>query len=90
VFEFSEQLQKDLSRTIYLDIYHRNATEDNPSVGHTKIFAVPAKIHCCAIEDHDINDDWCIEVVLLNHFFGWNALSASTGNVYFDFATLFL
>lgn len=88
VFEFSEQLQKGLSRTIYLDIYHRNATEDNLSVEHTKIFAAPAIIHCCAIEDHDVNDDWCNEVLLLNHFFGWNALTASVGNVYLDFADL--
>lgn len=90
VFEFTDAESIDKSsRTICMSLHHLKSEKGSRMpVSHTNLFEMPAKIHCRAIEDHDANNDWCIEVVLLNHFFGWLALSASMGNVYFDFTFL--
>lgn len=90
VFEFSDEVQTDSSsRTICLDIHHRKATNgNNLSASHSRLFATPAKIHCTTIEEGDASNDWCVEVVLLNHFYGCNASSAITGASYLDFADI--
>lgn len=87
VFEFSDEVQKDSSlRTICLDIHCRKTTNgNNLSASHSRLFATPAKIHCATIEEGNASNDWCVEVVLLNHFHGCNASSAITGASYLDF-----
>lgn len=78
-FEFSDDgSTADSSRTIYLDIQSDGK----------RCFDKPVTIHCQNIKDSDVDNDWCIEVVLLNHLFGCNALSASMGNIYLDYADL--
>lgn len=77
VYEFSDAEPKDeSSRTLCLSIL---------SDGR-KLFAKPATIHCPQFAERDGDDDWCVEVALLNHFFAFNAPSASMGNVYLDYA----
>lgn len=87
VFEFSDGiLAEGLPRTICLDIHHREAISSNASLAnYSKLFAAPVRIQCAAIKDSDESNDWCFEVVLLNHFFGSHALSALVGNIYLDF-----
>ena len=87
VFEFSDEAPTECRpRAICLNIHRREAASDNnSSPSYHKLFAVPARIHCSTIKDCDANDNWCFEVVLLNHFFGTCALSASLGNIYLDF-----
>lgn len=81
VFEFTEKVQTSESfRSIGLNI----DTMKN-GVSYAKLFEKPANIHCHAIEARDANNDWCIEVLLLNHCFGSHALSASMHNTYLDY-----
>jgi len=82
VFEFTEKDQTSESfRLIGLNI----DTMKN-GVSYAKLFDKPASIHCHAFDGHDANNDWCIEVVLLNHLFGSHALSASMQNTYLDYS----
>lgn len=87
VFEFTDMARiGEPHRTICLDIHCLKAKEgDQIPVNYTKLFDIPAQIHCRAFDGHDANNDWCIEVVLLNHFFGSHALSASMQNTYLDY-----
>lgn len=87
VFEFfDETLTESLPRTICLDIHHRKTISDNaPLASYSKLFATPARVQCATFNDSDESNDWCFEVVLLNHFFGSHALSALMGNIYLDF-----
>ena len=88
VFEFSEvcTIEKSI-RTVNLDILEAN-NKKFKAIGYKKLLDAPATIRCRAIEGQDANNDWCIEIVLLNHLFGSFALTASFGNVYLDFADL--
>lgn len=90
VFEFTDLAQTgEPHRTICLDIHCLKAKKSGQMpVNYTKLFDIPVQIHCRAIDDHDANNDWCIEVVLLNHFFGSHALSASMNNIYLDYADI--
>ncbi len=63
-----------LSRTIYLDVFSNGK----------KLFDKPATIHCCNIDEQDRDAEWCIEVLLLNHFFGCNELTRGAGNISLD------
>lgn len=88
VFEFTEDAPTDKSiRTIGLNIMQADKGHKKP-ITYRNIFEVPAKIHCREIENPDASNDWCMEVVLLNHFFGCFALTASNNNVYLDFGDL--
>lgn len=88
VFEFTEDAPADkLIRTISLNIMQANKDRKKPII-YRNIFEAPAKIHCRAIESHDASNEWCLEIVLLNHFFGCFALTASNNNVYMDFGDL--
>lgn len=53
-----------------------------------KLLDKPAKIHCQAIEVGSESDEWCVEVLLLNHFFGNCALTALFGNISLDHADI--
>lgn len=77
VFEFSELSQASSQRTICLDIHHRDMRDDSSSSAHVRIWKAPAKIYCRHIDVNDANNDWCIEVLLLNHFFGSCALTGA-------------
>lgn len=79
VFEFSDaELKDESSRTVYLDLQS----------GGSKLFAKPAKIRFQPIAESEGGKEWCVEVALLNHLFGFNAPSALIGNVYLDYAYL--
>ena len=70
VFEFSDVASTDkTSRTISLDVFERGV----------KCFERPVVIRCTNVERNDPGDKCCIEVVLLNHLFGYNAPSALVG-----------
>ncbi len=90
VFLFSEGGIAEQSRTIILDIHHKKWTaETGQTAIHSRLLAAPVKIHCRAIGDREINNDWCVEVLLLNHFFGSCALSALMGNQYLSYSDVF-
>jgi len=90
IFEVSEGDAASQSRTIILEIHHKEWTaETGQAATHTRLLAEPVTIHCRAIGDSEVNNDWCVEVLLLNHFFGSCALSASMGNHYLDYADVY-
>ncbi len=92
IFELSEGDTASQSRTIILEIHHKEWTaETGQAAIHSRLLAAPVKIHCRAIENYDINEnrDWCIEVLLLNHFFGSCALSALMENQYLSYSDVF-
>lgn len=87
VFEFAEMETDDLARTVSLQIY---TLEDLPVQGRLvepeAYFAHPVKIHC---RDFVVADnDWCIQIVLVNHFLGPLHAVSSWGNCFFDFFDL--
>ena len=89
VFEFAEMENDGLARTVSLQIY---TLEDLPiqggSVEPDGHFAQPVKIHC---RDFVVADnDWCIEIALVNHFLGSLNAVSSWGNCFFDFFDLYL
>lgn len=91
VFDFSEGISAGQTRTIVLDIHHRKWEMGTGRASSlSKLCDAPVKIHCRALEDNDVNKDWCVEVVLLNHFFGSHAYSATMGNIYLDFGDVFI
>lgn len=88
VFEFAELESNGMSRTISLQIYdlHERDYHGNSKAPVT-YFEAPVKIHCRAIEFSDAN--WCIELVLINHFFGTLNAESCWGNYFFDYADFF-
>ena len=67
------------SRKISLDVFERGV----------KCFEKPVVIRCPNVERNDSGDKCCIEVVLLNHLFGYNAPSVWVDIDFQDFmATL--
>ena len=90
IFEFSDGVVSERSRTIILEIHHKEWTaETGQAAIHSRLLAAPVKIHCRAIGDRELNNDWCVEVLLLNHFFGSCALSALMGNQYLSYSDVF-
>jgi hypothetical protein len=76
VFEFSDVTSTDeTTRTIRLDIFHDGV----------KCFEKPIEIHCSRVAKNELGDECCIEVLLLNHLFGYNAISAWVAVDFADF-----
>ena len=88
VFEFAELEFNGLSRVISLQIYdlHKLDYHGNPKEPVTYL-AAPVKIHCRAFGFFEAN--WCIEVVLLNHFFSALNAESCCGDYCFDYADFF-
>jgi len=90
IFLFSDGVVAEGTQTIMLDIHHKKWTAGiGHAATHSKLLDAPVTIHCRTIEEHAVNRDWCVEVILLNHFFGSCALSASMGNNYLDYGDVF-
>lgn len=51
-----------------------------------ELFERPVRIYSPCIAAEFESDEWGIEVLLLNHLFGFCALTASIGNVYLDYS----
>jgi hypothetical protein len=76
VFEFSDVTSTDeTARTIRLDILQDGV----------KCFQKPIEIHCPKVAPSELGDECCIEVLLLNHLFGCNAISAWVAVDFADF-----
>lgn len=79
VFEFCEMTSTDETlRTIQLNILKEGV----------KCLERPALIHCSNIAQGELGDECCIEVVLLNHLFGYNATSALVAIDFDDFLAI--
>lgn len=51
-----------------------------------ELFERPVRVYCPGIPAEFESDEWSPEVLLLNHLFGFCALTASMGNVYLDYS----
>lgn len=79
VFEFCEMTSTDETlRTIQLNILEEGV----------KCLERPVLIHCSNIAQGELGDECCIEVVLLNHLFGYNATSALVAIDFDDFKAI--
>lgn len=87
VFEFSELEFNELGRTVSLQIYAPEHTSDHEmSVKIEPIFEQPIKVYCRDLVVSDEN--WCIEIVLVNHFLGTLKAASNWGNCFVDLSDI--